>query len=67
MKAQMGVEVETWFSLNFGARWGWVWVTNDTHRPLYHRQSEPVPIVQETECDSEPVWSGVENRLPKGV
>lgn len=67
MKAQMGVDVETWFSLNLGARWGWVWVTNDTHRPLSHRQSEPVPTVQETGCDSEPVWSGVENLLPNGV
>jgi len=34
---------------------------NATPRPLYSRESEPVPIVLETGWAPEPVWTGAEN------
>ena len=42
MKAQRGSQGIR-LLLNFGARWGWV--VNDTPRPLYPRERDPVPIV----------------------
>ena len=39
-----GPEGEYYF-FNLGARWGWV--GNATSRPLYLRERDPVPIVQE--------------------
>ena len=34
---------------------------NATPRPLYSREREPVPIVQEVGWAPEPVWTGAEN------
>jgi hypothetical protein len=45
MKAQRGSRVIALFFFNLGARWGWV--VNATLRPLYPRERDPVPIVQE--------------------
>jgi hypothetical protein len=45
--------------LNLGTRWGWV--VNATPRPLYPRESDPVPILQEPVWAPGPVWTGAEN------
>ena len=37
-----------------------IWVINATPRPLYPRERDPVPIVQEAGWAPEPVWTGVE-------
>jgi hypothetical protein len=45
-KAQRGNRGIAHYSFfNLGARWGWV--VNATPRPLYSRERDPVPIVQE--------------------
>jgi len=36
------------------------WVLNATQRPLYSPRKYPVPIVQEAECASEPIWKEAE-------
>jgi hypothetical protein len=41
---------------NLGARKGWV--VSTTPRPLYPREREPVPIVQEAGWAPGPVWTG---------
>jgi hypothetical protein len=38
-----------------------------TPRPLYHRESDPVPIVQEAGWAPGPVWTGAENLAPSGI
>ena len=45
MKARRGVEVLFYSFFNLGVGWGWV--INVTTRPLYPRESDPVPTVQE--------------------
>jgi len=45
MKDQRGVQVYLYAFFNLGARWGWL--VNDTSRPLYPRERDLVPIVQE--------------------
>jgi hypothetical protein len=40
-----GVEVQLYSFFNLGARWEWA--VNVTPRPLYSRETNPVPIVQE--------------------
>jgi hypothetical protein len=45
MKAQRGVQVYLYTFFNLRARCGLV--VNDTLRPLYPQESDPVPIVQE--------------------
>ena len=40
------------------------WVVKATPRPLYPRERDPVPIVQEAEWASGQVWTGVENLAP---
>ena len=40
----------------FGARWRWM--VNATPRPLYPRERDPVPTVQEAGWASRPVWLG---------
>ena len=47
---------------DLGARWGWV--VSTTPRPLYPRERDPVPIVQEVGWAPEPVWTGAENLAP---
>ena len=43
------------------------WVVNATPRPLYVRQRDAVPIVQEAEWVPGPVWAGVENLALTGL
>jgi hypothetical protein len=47
---------------NLGARWGWV--VNVTPRPLYPRERDPVPIVQEAGWVPRPVWADAKNIAP---
>ena len=35
--------------------------------PLYHRQRDPLPIVQQAGWDPGPVWKGAENFAPIGI
>jgi hypothetical protein len=37
------------------------WVVSNTPRPLYPRERHPVPVVEEAEWVSRPVWTGTEN------
>jgi len=50
---------------NLGTRWEWV--VNATPRPLYPRERDLVPIVQEAGWAPGPVWTGAENRSPNGI
>jgi len=43
--------------LNLGARWGWV--VNTTPWPLFPRKGALVPLVQEAEWDTVPIWMSV--------
>jgi hypothetical protein len=56
---QARVEVYLYSFFNLGARW-W-WMVNAMPRPLYPRERDPVPIVQEAEWAQGPVWTGAEN------
>ena len=58
-KAQGGVEVYLYSFFNLSARWGWV--VNATPQPIYSRERDPVPIVQEAEWAAGPVWTVAEN------
>jgi hypothetical protein len=40
---------------------------NATPRPLYTRESDPVPIVWEAGWAPGPVWTGEENLAPTGI
>ena len=40
---------------------------NATPRPLYPRETDPVPIVQEIGWDPEHVWTGAENLANTGI
>ena len=40
---------------------------NATPRPLYFRERDPVPIVQEAGWAPGPVWTGAENLAPIGI
>ena len=40
------------------------WVVNATPQPLYPRERDPVPIVQEAGWVPGPVWTGMENLAP---
>jgi hypothetical protein len=42
-RTQRGCRVLIYSFFNLGARWGWVF--NATHRPLYSREGDPVPVV----------------------
>jgi hypothetical protein len=54
-----GIRVIALPMLNLDARW--VWEDIATPRPLYHREGNPAPIIQESERAPEPLWTGVEN------
>jgi len=41
-----------------------VWVVNAMPRPLYPREGDAVPIVDEAGWDPWPVWTGAENLAP---
>ena len=43
------------------------WVVNATPRPLYDREKDPVPILQEAGRAPESVWTGAENLAPAGI
>jgi hypothetical protein len=62
MKAQRGVEVYLYFFFNLRVRWRWV--VNATLRPLYLRETKPVPIVYEAVWVPGPVWTGAEISPP---
>jgi hypothetical protein len=59
MKARRGADVYLYFIFNPGTRWGSV--VNATPRPLYPRETDQVPIVQESGWDPGPVWTSAEN------
>ena len=42
-------------------------MVNATPRPLYPRERDPVPIVQEAGWALGPVWTGAENLTPIGI
>jgi len=43
------------------------WVVNATPRPLYPRERDPVPIVEEAGWAPGPVGTGAENLAPTGI
>ena len=43
------------------------WVVNATARPLFTRERDLVPIVQEAGWTSGSVWTGAENLAPTGA
>jgi hypothetical protein len=43
------------------------WVVNTTPRPLYPREIDPVPIVQEAGWASGPAWTDAENLAHTGI
>ena len=43
------------------------WVDNVTPQPLYPRERDPVPILQEAGWAPEPVWTGAENLAFTGI
>ena len=42
-KAQRGIEILIYSFFNLGSRWEWV--VNATFRPLYPRETDPIPIL----------------------
>jgi hypothetical protein len=42
-------------------------VASPTPRPLYHRERDPVPIVQEAGWAPGPVWTAAENLAATGM
>ena len=64
MKAQTGRRGVA-VLVNLSARWGWV--INAMPQPLYPRETDLEPIVQEAGCSPGPVWMGVENLTPTGI
>ena len=43
------------------------WVVNATPWPLYSRERDPVPILQEAGWAPGPVWTGAENLAAAGI
>jgi hypothetical protein len=60
-----GPEVWLYSFLNLGARCRWV--VNSMARPLYLREWDQVPILQEAGWAPGPVWTGAENLTPTGI
>ena len=50
---------------NLGVSWGCV--LNATPRPLYPREREAVPIVQEAGWAQAQIWAGAENLATSGI
>ena len=65
LKAQRGVELYLYYCFNLGARWGWE--VNATPRPLYARERDSVPIVQEVALTQGSLWTAAENLSPTGL
>jgi len=40
------------------------WAVSASLLPLYRRESDPVPILQEAGWDSKPAWKCMENLIP---
>ena len=64
MKAQRVSRGIPLFFLKLGTRWGWV--VKATPRPIYPREADPVPIVQEAGWAPGFVWMGAKNLAPSG-
>jgi len=64
MKAQKGRRGKP-LIFNLGGRWGWV--VNATPRPLYPRERDPAPIVQEAGWDPGPARTGAEYLDPTRI
>jgi hypothetical protein len=43
------------------------WVVNDMRQPLFPRERDPAPVVQEAGWTLRPVWTGAENLAPIGI
>jgi hypothetical protein len=66
MKDQRGgVEILQYSFFSFGARWERV--VYATHQPLYSRETDPVPIIQEAGWGPGSVWKGAKNLAPIGI
>jgi hypothetical protein len=65
MKAQWGVEVQLYSFFILGAIWRWVF--NAKPRPLYPREKDLLPIVEEAGWAPVPVRTGAENLAPTGI
>jgi hypothetical protein len=48
-----------------GPRWGWL--VDATSQPLYLRERDLVPILQDAGCALGPVWAGADNLSPTGI
>ena len=64
-RPRRGVEVQLYTFFNLGTRW-W-WVVNATPRPLYPRERDAMPIVQETGWAPGQVWTCAENLALTGI
>ena len=65
MKKQSWVKFQFHSFFNLGARWGWV--VNATPLPLYPRERNPVPIIQDAGWSSGPIWIGAEKLALIGI
>ena len=43
------------------------WVAKATPRPIYPKETNPVPIEQEDGGPSRPIWTGTGNLAPDGA
>jgi len=53
-------------TLSLSSASGGVWVANVTPGPLYLRERQPIPVVQENGWAPGLVWTGTENLAPTG-
>ena len=60
-----GRQVQLYSSFNLGIRWRWV--VKATPRPLYPREKDPIPFVQDAEWATGPVWTDAENLASTGI
>jgi len=65
MKAEMGVEVQIYFSFDLGDRG--VWIFNVRLLPLYPLEKKPAPVVQKSGWTPEPVLRGAGNLTSTGT
>jgi hypothetical protein len=65
LRPRQVVEVLLYSFFNLGDRW-W-WLVRATSQPLFTRQRNPVPVVQEAGWIPVPVWTGAVNLVPTGI